>query len=168
MAKRIQKAVAAKPAGGFESMLDDYFGLAKSGTNIRTETIAGLTTFLTMVYIIISVTPLRQYVINAIPRNLKFAISAGVGFFLGIIAFEQAKLVIGHPVTLVTLGDMKSPAVILFLLGFVLIVALHYLRFLGGTLIGILLVSAIGIPLGLAKFTGVVSMPPSIAPLLLA
>ena len=246
MAKRVQKA-AAQPAGGFASMLDDYFGLTKSGTDIRTETIAGLTTFLTMVYIIfvnpqilgaagmdkgavfvatcvaaavstavmglyanypialapgmglnaffaftvvigykytwqqaltavfisgviffiISVTALRQYVIDAIPRNLKFAISAGVGFFLGIIAFEQAKLVVAHPVTLVTLGDMKNPAVILFLLGFVLIVALHYLRFLGGTLIGILLVSAIGIPLGLSKFTGIISMPPSLAPTLL-
>ena len=247
MARRIQKAAAGKPSGGFESMLDNYFGLTKSGTDIRTETIAGLTTFLTMVYIIfvnpqilgaagmdkgavfvatciaaavstavmglyanypialapgmglnaffaftvvigykytwqqalaavfisgiifliISVTPLRRYVIDSIPRNLKFAISAGVGFFLGIIAFEQAKLVVAHPVTLVTLGDMKNPAVILFLLGFVLIVALHYLRFLGGTLIGILLVSAIGIPLGLSKFTGIISMPPSLAPTLL-
>ena len=51
MAKRIQKA-AAKPAGGFEACLDNYFGLTKNGTDIRTETIAGLTTFLTMVYII--------------------------------------------------------------------------------------------------------------------
>jgi adenine/guanine/hypoxanthine permease len=246
MAKRIQKA-AAQPASGFAKMLDDYFGLTKSGSDIRTEMIAGVTTFLTMVYIIfvnpqilgeagmdkgavfvatciaaavstavmglyanypialapgmglnaffaftvvigykytwqqaltavflsgiiflfISVTPLRQYVINAIPRNLKFAISAGVGFFLGIIAFEQAKLVVAHPVTLVTLGDMKSPTVILFLLGFVLIVALHHLRFLGGTLIGILAVSAIGIPLGLSTYTGVISMPPSLAPTLL-
>jgi len=243
MAKRTQKA-AAKPVSGFETALDNYFGLTKNGTNIRTETIAGLTTFLTMVYIIfvnpqilgaagmdkgavfvatciaaavstavmalyanypialapgmglnaffaftvvigykytwqqalaavflsgvifflISIFQLRQYIIDAIPRNLKFAISAGVGFFLGIIAFQQAKLVVDHPVTLVTFGDVKNPAVILFLLGFVLIVALNYLKVLGGTLIGILVVSLIGLPLGLAKFTGIVSMPPSLAP----
>ena len=52
MAKRIQKAAASPAAGGFETTLDNYFGLTKNGTNIRTETIAGLTTFLTMVYII--------------------------------------------------------------------------------------------------------------------
>ncbi|MCL4710043.1 MAG: NCS2 family permease [Pseudorhodoplanes sp.] len=225
-------------------MLDNYFQLTKNGTSVRTEAIAGVTTFLTMVYIIfvnpqilgaagmdkgavfvatciaaavstlvmalyanypialapgmglnaffaftvvigykyswqqalaavflsgiifllLSVFRIREYIIDAIPRNLKFAISAGVGLFLGIIAFQHAKLVVGNPVTLVTLGDVKNPTVILFLLGFVLIVALNYLRVLGGTLIGILVVSIIGIPLGLSQFTGVVSMPPSLAP----
>ena len=244
MAKRATQKAAANPASGVETYLDDYFGLTKNGTDIRTETIAGLTTFLTMVYIIfvnpqilgaagmdkgavfvatciaaavstavmalyanypialapgmglnaffaftvvigykytwqqalaavflsgvifflISIFQLRQYIIDAIPRNLKFAISAGVGFFLGIIALQQAKLVVDHPVTLVTFGDVKNPAAILFLLGFVLIVALNYLKVLGGTLIGILVVSLIGLPLGLAKFTGIVSMPPSLAP----
>lgn len=248
MAKKtrtVAKTKSAAPAGGgFEAMLDSYFQLAKNGTSVRTETIAGITTFLTMVYIIfvnpqilgaagmdkgavfvatciaaaistlvmalyanypialapgmglnaffaftvvigykyswqqalaavflsgiifllLSIFRIREYIIDAIPRNLKFAISAGVGLFLGIIAFQQAKVVVDNPVTLVTLGDVKSPTVILFLLGFVLIVALNYLRVLGGTLIGILVVSIIGIPLGLSQFTGVVSMPPSLAP----
>ncbi len=229
------------------SALDGYFGLTRSGTNLRTEFIAGVTTFLTMVYIVfvnpqilgaagmdrgavfvatciaaavstlvmglyanypialapgmglnaffaftvvltykytwqqalaavfcsgvlfflISVFRIREYVINSIPRNLKFAISAGVGLFLGIIALEEAKIVVAHKETLVTLGDLKNPAAILCLLGFVVIAALNYRNIVGGTLIGILLVSAIGIPLGLAKFSGVVSMPPSLAPTLL-
>ncbi len=164
--------------------LERQFGLSKHGTTVRTEFIAGLTTFLTMVYIVfvnptilgaagmdkgavfvatclaaavstlvmalyanypialapgmglnaffaftvvlgykytwqqalaavflsgvlfflISIFRIREYIINAIPRNLKFAISAGVGLFLGIIALEQAKIVVAHPVTLVTLG----------------------------------------------------------------
>jgi AGZA family xanthine/uracil permease-like MFS transporter len=243
MAKRIQKAAAA-PAGGFAGILDNYFGLTKNGTSIRTETIAGLTTFLTMVYIIfinpqilsaagmdkgavfvatciaaavstavmglyanypialapgmglnaffafsvvigykytwqqalaavflsgvifflISAFRLREYIIDAIPRNLKFAISAGVGLFLAIIAFQQAKVVVGNPNTLVTLGDLKNPAAILFLLGFVLIASLYYLRVVGGTLIGILFVTFIGLLLGLTNYTGIVSMPPSLAP----
>jgi AGZA family xanthine/uracil permease-like MFS transporter len=229
------------------SFLDRYFGLTRHGTSVRTEFIAGLTTFLTMVYIVfvnpqilgaagmdkgavfvatciaaavstlvmglyanypialapgmglnaffaftvvltykyswqqalaavfcsgvlfflISIFRIREYIINAIPRNLKFAISAGVGLFLGIIALEEAKIVVDHPVTLVTLGDLTKPAAILCLLGFVLIAALNYRNLIGGTLIGILAVSVIGIPLGLATFTGVVSMPPSLAPTLL-
>jgi AGZA family xanthine/uracil permease-like MFS transporter len=65
---------------------------------------------------------------------------------------------------LVTLGDMHKPEAILCLLGLVLITALNYRRVIGGTLIGILIVTAIGSPLGLAKFTGIVSAPPSLAP----
>src|SRR6476660_10328704 len=75
---------------------------------------------------LISIFRIREYVINAIPKNLKLAISAGVGLFLGIIALEEAKIVVAHPVTLVTLGDLKNPEAILCLLGFVLIAALNY------------------------------------------
>ncbi|MGA9001213.1 MAG: NCS2 family permease [Pseudolabrys sp.] len=225
-------------------MADRYFGLSQQGTDVRTEFIAGLTTFLTMVYIVfvnpiilgkagmdqgavfvatcvaaavstlvmafyanypialapgmginaffaftvvltykyswqqalaavfcsgvlfllISIFRIRQYVIDAIPQNLKLAVSAGVGLFLGIIALEEAKVVVAHPATLVTLGDLTNPQAILMLLGFVLIAGLNYRRILGGTLIGILVVTLIGLPFGLAKFTGIISMPPSIAP----
>ena len=224
--------------------LDRYFGLSGQGTDVRTEFIAGVTTFLTMVYIVfvnpiilgktgmdqgavfvatcvaaavstlvmalyanypialapgmginaffaftvvltykytwqqalaavfcsgvlfflISVFRIRQYVIDAIPQNLKLAVSAGVGLFLGIIALEEAKVVVDHPATLVTLGDLTNPQPILMLLGFVLIAGLNHRRIMGGTLIGILVVTAIGLPFGLAQFTGVISVPPSIAP----
>jgi AGZA family xanthine/uracil permease-like MFS transporter len=117
-----------------------------------------------VLFFLISVFPIRQYIINSIPKNMKLAISAGVGLFLGIIALEEAKVVVAHPVTLVTLGDLKNPAAILCLLGFVLIAALNHRRIVGGTLIGILVVTIIGIPLGLAQYGGVVSMPPSLAP----
>jgi adenine/guanine/hypoxanthine permease len=228
-------------------LLERVFGLAKAGTNPRTELVAGLTTFLTMVYIVfvnpqilgntgmdkgavfvatciaaavstlvmalyanypialapgmglnaffaftvvltmkytwqqalaavfcsgvifffISIFRIREYIINAIPRNLKLAISAGVGLFLGIIALEEAKIVVASPATLVTLGDLRNPAAVLCLLGLVLIAALNYRRVAGATLIGILAVTAIGIPLGLATFSGIVSAPPSLSPTLL-
>ena len=227
-----------------QSMLNRIFGLDRSGSNVRTEFIAGLTTFLTMVYIVfvnpqilgntgmdkgavfvatciaaavstmvmalyanypialapgmglnaffafsvvltmkytwqqalaavfcsgvifflISIFRVREYIINSIPKNLKLAISAGVGLFLGIIALEESKIVVASPATLVTLGDLRNPVAILCLLGLVLITALNYRRIIGGTLIGILIVTVIGIPLGLAKFSGVVAAPPSLAP----
>jgi AGZA family xanthine/uracil permease-like MFS transporter len=120
-----------------------------------------------VLFFLISVFRIRQYVIDSIPQNLKLAVSAGVGLFLGIIALEEAKVVVDHPATLVTLGDLRNPEAALMLLGFVLIAALNFRRVLGGTLIGILVATVIGLPFGLAKFTGVVSMPPSIAPTLL-
>ncbi len=229
------------------SFLDRTFGLSEHSTHVWTEFIAGLTTFLTMVYIvfvnptilgnagmdkgavfvatciaaavstlvmalyanypialapgmglnaffaftvvltykyswqqalaavfcsgvlffILSVFRIREYVINAIPGNLKLAISAGVGLFLGIIALEQAKIVVASPATLVTLGDLTQWPAILCLIGFVLIVALTSRRVVGGILIGVLVVSLVGIPLGLATYSGVVSMPPSLGPTLL-
>ena len=120
-----------------------------------------------VLFFLISIFRIRQYVIKSIPQNLKLAVSAGVGLFLGIIALEEAKIMVAHPATLVTLGDLKNPVAILMLLGFVLIVALNYRRVIGGTLIGILVVTAIGLPFGLAKYSGIVSLPPSLAPTLL-
>src|SRR5215468_1527463 len=169
-------------------LLDRYFRLSENGTDVRTELVAGVTTFLTMVYIVfvnplilgnagmdkgavfvatclaaavstlvmgfyanypialapgmglnaffaftvvisdkytwqqalaavfcsgvlfflLSIFRIREYIINAIPRNLKFAVSAGVGLFLGIIALEQAKIVVASPATLVTLGPLSG------------------------------------------------------------
>jgi AGZA family xanthine/uracil permease-like MFS transporter len=116
------------------------------------------------IFFLISVFRLREYIINSIPKNLKLAISAGVGLFLGIIALEEAKIVVAHPVTLVTLGDLKQLPAVLCLLGFVVIVALNSRKVIGGTLIGILAVTFIGLPLGLAQFSGLMALPPSLAP----
>ena len=117
-----------------------------------------------LIFVLISVTKLREYVINAIPMNLKLAVSAGVGLFLGIIALQSAGVVVSHPATLITLGNLTKPASILFILGFVIIAALNSRNVLGGTLIGILVVALAGLPFGIAEFKGVISMPPSIAP----
>jgi AGZA family xanthine/uracil permease-like MFS transporter len=120
-----------------------------------------------VIFFLISTFRIREYIINSIPRNLKLAISAGVGLFLGIIALEEAKIVVASPATLVTLGDLRNPAAVLCLFGLVLIAALNYRRVAGGTLIGILAVTVIGIPLGLATYSGLVSAPPSLSPTLL-
>ncbi|HEX5866223.1 MAG TPA: NCS2 family permease [Beijerinckiaceae bacterium] len=115
-------------------------------------------------FFLLSIFRIRQYVIEAIPQNLKLAISAGVGLFLGIIALQTAGVVVDHPATLVTLGDLKKPAAILAIAGFVLIAALNARRVIGATLLGILIVTLIGIPFGLTQYSGIVSMPPSLAP----
>jgi adenine/guanine/hypoxanthine permease len=198
MVKQPKRTAVMRKTESQSGMLERYFGLSQQGTDVRTEFIAGITTFLTMVYIVfvnpiilgktgmdqgavfvatcvaaavstlvmglyanypialapgmginaffaftvvltynyswqqalaavfcsgvlfflISVFPIRQYVIDAIPQNLKLAVSAGVGLFLGIIALEEAKVIVDHPATLVTLGDLTKPVPVLMLLGF--------------------------------------------------
>jgi adenine/guanine/hypoxanthine permease len=95
---------------------------------------------------------------------MKMAVAAGIGLFLAIIGLQSAGIVVDHPATLITLGNMTQPATILAIFGFVLIAALNYRKILGGTLIGIIVIAVIGIPFGLAQFGGIVSMPPSISP----
>lgn len=235
-------------ADSFGRMLDRYFGLAEHATDARTEVIAGITTFLTMAYILfvnpliladagmdrgavfvatciasafgtlimglyanypialapgmalnaffaytvvgslgytwqtalgavflsgilfttLSLLRVREHVVRAIPVTMKRAISAGIGLFLGLIALQSAGFVTGDPTTLVTLGDVGRPEPVLSALGFALIVALTHRGVLGAVIIGILAVGLLGLPLGLATYSGVIAMPPDPRPTLLS
>ncbi|MTH78780.1 NCS2 family permease [Paracoccus aestuariivivens] len=225
-------------------MLEKQFGLEAKGTNVRTEVIAGITTFLTMAYIIfvnpdilsttgmdrnavfvatclaaalgsaimalwanwpigmapgmglnaffaftvvaglgftwqqalgavfisglvflfLSVTGIRRWLIAGIPHSMRSAIAAGIGMFLGLIALKTSGFVVPNEVTLVGLGDLTQIPVLLAAFGFFLIAALDALKVKGAILIGILAVTVISIAIGASPFGGVVSMPPSILP----
>lgn len=225
-------------------MLEKLFQLKAHGTNVRTEILAGVTTFLTMAYIIfvnpmmmadagidpgaafvatclaaalgslimgawanypialapgmglnaffsytvvgsmgyswqvalgavfisgllffmLSIFRIREWIINSIPMPLRSAIAAGIGLFLALIALKSAGIVVDNPATLVGAGDMTQPGPLLAALGFMLIVALAYRRVTGAVMIGILVITGISLLFGLTQATGFVSAPPSLAP----
>ncbi|WP_423210169.1 NCS2 family permease [Paracoccus yeei] len=225
-------------------MLEKQFGLAANGTSVRTEVIAGITTFLTMAYIIfvnpdilsttgmdrnavfvatclaaalgsaimalwanwpigmapgmglnaffaftvvgalgftwqqalgavfisglvflfLSATGIRRWLIAGIPHSMRSAIAAGIGMFLGLIALKNAGIVVGNPATLVGLGDLTAAGTLLAIAGFFIIAALDALKVRGSILIGILVVTVVSILIGASPFGGIVSMPPSIRP----
>jgi AGZA family xanthine/uracil permease-like MFS transporter len=225
-------------------MLENFFKLSQNGTNVRTEVVAGFTTFLTMAYImfvnpqilsaagmdrgavfvatclasaigtlvmalyanyplalapgmglnayftygvvlgmhyswqvalgavfisgvcflVLSVTRLREAIVDAIPNSQKMAISAGIGLFLGIIALKEAGVVVANPETYVALGNLKEPATLLAILGFFLMVGLDARRVPGAIIIAILAITVIGIAAGVSPAAGIFSMPPSLAP----
>lgn len=120
-----------------------------------------------VLFIILSLLPIREWVVNAIPKSLKIAISAGIGLFLAIIGMKAAGLVVDHPATLVTLGDVTAPTVLLACAGFVAMVVLDHLRVPGAIIVSILGVTLLGVVLGLSPAGGIVSMPPSLAPTLM-
>ena len=237
----IQPASPTAHGGG---MLDNFFGLTAHGTSVRTEIIAGLTTFLTMAYIIfvnpqilsttgmdqsavfvatclaaalgsaimgfyanwpiamapgmglnaffaftvvgamgftwqqalgavlisgcifliLTVTGVRRWLVAGIPHSMRSAVAAGIGMFLGIIALKSAGIVVASEATFVTLGDMTQPAPLLAIIGFLVIAALDALKVRGSILIGILAVTVVAIVTGLQPFGGIMSPPPSIAP----
>lgn len=225
-------------------MLDKQFGLTANNTSVRTEVIAGITTFLTMAYIIfvnpdilsstgmdrnavfvatclaaavgsavmalwanwpigmapgmglnaffaftvvgtlgftwqqalgavfisglvflvLSATGIRRWLIAGIPSSMRSAIAAGIGMFLGLIALKNSGIVVGNPATLVGLGDLTATGTLLAIAGFFIIAALDALKVRGSILIGILIVTVVSIALGASQFGGIMSVPPSIAP----
>ena len=226
-------------------MLQKFFGLDKSKTNVKTEIIAGLTTFLTMAYILavnpnilsitgmdkgalftttvlasfiptllmgiyaklpfalapgmglnaffaytvclamgctwqfaltavlleglifilLTVTNLRDKIVYALPRALRESISVGIGLFIAFIGLQNAGVVVDSGATLVTLGDLSAPATLLAIIGFVITSVLLVLKVKGALLIGIIITALIGIPMGVTQFNGIVSTPPSIEPI---
>ena len=107
---------------------------------------------------------LRGLIIKGIPQSLRNAITVGIGLFLALIALKSAGIVVGSKATLVTLGDLHQPSVILAVLGFLLMVALDKLRVRGAILIGIVAVTILSFFFGGNEFRGIFSAPPSIEP----
>ena len=228
------------------ALLDRYFGLTGHGTNVRTEILAGVTTFLSMAYIMVvnpsilsdagmdfgavfvatciaaavgsmimgiwanypiaqapgmgqnafftygvvlglghtweaalgavlvsgvifvalSLLPVREWLINAIPRNLKLGISTGIGLFLGFIAMKNAGIVVANPATLVSFGNLSTAAPVICLGAFALIVALTARGVTGAVIIGMLVATIPGLLTGEAEYRGLIAMPPAIEPVL--
>ncbi|QEY23396.1 NCS2 family permease [Neisseria animalis] len=226
------------------SLFDRLFRLSENGTNVRTELMAGLTTFLTMCYIIIvnplilgeagmdmgavfvatciaaaigcfvmgfvgnypialapgmglnayftfavvkgmgvpwqvalgavfmsgiifivfSLFKVREMLVNALPMGLKMSIAAGIGLFLALIALKGAGVIVDNPATLVGLGDVHEPSVLLAMAGFAMVVVLGYFRIRAALIITILALTAVSSLLGLSEFKGVVGSVPSVAP----
>ena len=121
-----------------------------------------------VLFLILSLLPVREWLINAIPRTLKLAISAGIGLFLAIIALKNAGVVVDHPATLVTMGNVAAPQTLLALGGFVVIVALVRRSVPGAVIMGILGVTALGVLLGVSEWRGLASLPPDPSPVLFA
>lgn len=119
-----------------------------------------------VLFILISVLPIREWLINSIPKSLKLGMAGGIGLFLTIIALNSGQVVTASPATIITFGDLTAAPALLMLLGFVLITALTARGVIGAVIIGILVVTVIAWATGIAEFKGVISAPPSATALL--
>ena len=108
-----------------------------------------------VVFIILSVSPARKYIINSIPKSMKLGIGAGIGLFLAIIGLQNAGIIVDNPATLVGLGDVASLPVLLAGLGFIIMAVLSYRKIPGSIVIGILVISIIAWIIGETELQGV-------------
>lgn len=114
-----------------------------------------------LVFLALSVTPARKWIINSIPRSMKLGVGAGIGLFLAIIGLQNAGVVVDNPATLVGLGDISSWPVLLTGLGFVIMAVLDKKKVPGAIIIGILAVSIIAWVFGISELGGVVGSIPN-------
>ena len=120
-----------------------------------------------ILFVIISVTPLRQWMLNSIPMNLRIAMGAGVGLFVGFIGLKTGGIIIQNEATFLSLGNFKDIETLLAALGFLLILVLAVRKVVGAIIIGVMVVTISGLLLGLIQFNGIVSSPPDLKPILL-
>lgn len=121
-----------------------------------------------ILFMIMSLSRIREWLLNSIPMSLRFAMGAGVGLFLGLIGLKTAGIVVDSPATLVTMGSFGEPSALLAAICFLLIAVLSHRNVFGAILLSMLIVTGIGWSMGLVEYGGVVSLPPSLAPTWLA
>ncbi len=161
MALYARYPIALAPGMGLNAFF--AFGLVK-GMGLSWQVALGCVFISGVINIILSLLPVREWIFDSIPRSLKMAISAGIGFFLAIIGLENAGIVVDHPATLVTLGSMTKPTVVLAVCGFLLMLGLEARGIAGSIIISILATTVVGVALGLSPAGGIVSLPPSLGP----
>ena len=118
-----------------------------------------------ILFILMTITNIREAIVNAIPKNLRYAIGGGIGLFIAFIGMQNAGIIVNDNATLVALGDITSGSALLAVIGLVITGVLFALNVKGAMLIGILATTLIGIPMGITEFKGVVAMPESVEPI---
>jgi AGZA family xanthine/uracil permease-like MFS transporter len=121
-----------------------------------------------LIFMFLTLSRIREWLLNSIPISLRFAMGAGVGLFLGIIGLKTAGIVVASPTTLIKLGSLREPGPLLAAICFLMIAVLSYHRIFGAILISIIAVTLAGWGLGLVQYNSIFSTPPSLAPTWLA
>jgi AGZA family xanthine/uracil permease-like MFS transporter len=118
-----------------------------------------------LIFIVLTITNVREAIVNAIPINLRYAVGVGIGLFIAFIGLQNAGVIVNNEATLVTLGDVTSGSALLTMIGLIITGLLYVRNVPGAMMLGILLTTLVGIPMGVTDFKGIVSQPESIAPI---
>ena len=119
-----------------------------------------------VLFVVLTITRLREWMLVSIPWNLRIAMGAGIGLFVGMIGLKNGGIIVDHPATLLSLGNFQVTETLLAGLGFLVITGLATRQFPGAILAGILAVTIVGLAVGAVEYNGIVSVPPSVAPVL--
>lgn len=138
--------------------------LAAGGLGFTWEEALGAVFMSGVVFLILTVTGIRHWIIDGVPRSLQASVGAGVGLFIAFIGLQTSGIVVENPATLISMGDLTSYAPLYTILGFFIIVTLDYFRIKGAMLIGVLAIAILSALLGHNEIHAVIEAPPSIEP----
>lgn len=145
--------------------LNAYFSfVVVQGLGYSWQTALGAVFISGFLFFLITITPMRRWLIDAIPETMNMAIAAGLGLFIAMLGLHSGGLIQTNPHTLLSIGNLHSVPTLLFFLSFCLIASLDYLRVKGAIIIGILTTTVIGMLTGYAQFDGIIAMPPALSP----
>ncbi|RAP36822.1 guanine permease [Legionella quinlivanii] len=117
-----------------------------------------------LLFLLLSLTPLRKILVDSIPDNLQLAILIGISFLIALIALQSNQIIISNAHTLLQMGNLARPEAGLFFLGFILILIFDYFKISGAIILSILSISLISLLTGMVAWQGLFALPPSLAP----
>ncbi len=120
-----------------------------------------------LIFILLTITNIREKLVHLLPDTIKKSLCAGIGLFIAFIGLKGSDVIINNDATLVSLGNLTQGSALLFVIGLILTSVLLIMKVKGGLLLGILITTVVGIPMGITKFDGILSTPPSIEPIFL-
>ena len=118
-----------------------------------------------ILFVIMSITPLRKWMLDSIPLNLRIAMGSGVGLFIGFIGLKSGGIIVSNDATFLSLGNFLQIETLLAAIGFLLIAILAIRKVSGAIIIGVLSVTLLGILFNLVEFQGFVAYPPDVSPI---
>lgn len=145
MALYTNRPFCLAPGMSSVAIVSSIFGEA----GIPVEVAFGLIFLSGILFVIISFVGLRELVVKAIPASVKFSISAGIGLFIALMGLKTGDVVVAGNSNSLAFGNLNSPKVFLFVLGFVVLILLEVRKFRGSMIVSILVVTLLGIPLGI-------------------
>ena len=120
-----------------------------------------------LIFILLTITNIREKLVHLLPDTIKKSLCAGIGLFIAFIGLKGSDVIINNDATLVSLGNLTQGSALLFVIGLILTSVLLIMKVKGGLLLGILITTVVGIPMGITRFDGILSTPPSIEPIFL-
>lgn len=141
--------------------LNAYFASVVATHGISYQTVFGAVFIAGIIFLLISVSKLREMLLHAIPDTVKYGISAGIGLFIAFLGLKNAGIIVGNESTLIALGDLTNPVTLLSIVGLLITLVLMIRSVKGGLFIGMVITAVIGYFCGMLHFDGVVSMPPT-------
>ena len=116
-----------------------------------------------VLFFLMSVTPLRRWMLDSIPLNLRIAMGSGVGLFIGFIGLKSGGIIVANGATFVSMGDLTNTETLMAALGFILIAGLSVRNVPGAIIIGVLTITLLALGLGFVEYQGLVAYPPDVS-----